>query len=101
MSQLNDNHDRSQTDQEPGPNERTSGNSPALKKRFDRVDAAIWRHKSDKGEAYFSVTFSRSYWTDNQGKKDWHDSPAFYSRDLPHLGLAIDWAMKELLLKSE
>ena len=78
-----------------------ANNQPAATKRFDRVQIAIRRHKTSADNAAsdrFDMTFSRSY-QDAQGA--WRRSHSFSPRDLPHLQLAINWAMRELLLKDE
>ena len=73
---------------------------PAASKQFDRVQAAIWRQESESsgGEPFFSFTVSRSY---RDANGEWQRSTSFLARDLPHLQLAVEWAMRELLLKDE
>jgi len=76
-------------------------NKPVNARQFDRVQAAIWRQDSESGESkepFFSVTFSRNY-RDANGQ--WQRTGSFTARDLPHLQLAVEWAMRELLLKPE
>ncbi|MFQ5503148.1 MAG: hypothetical protein ACE5EQ_12780 [Phycisphaerae bacterium] len=76
-------------------------NQPLETKKFDRVQAAIWRQESGAGESktqYYTFTLSRSYKND-QGQ--WCRVQSFTARDLPHMALAVDWAMRELLLKAE
>ena len=85
---------------EPIVNEPTK-NAPIATKQFDRVQAAIWRQDSQAGEndrPLFTLTLSRSY-RDQAGA--WQRSYSFMPRDLPHLHLAVEWAMRELLLKEE
>ncbi|MCB9852585.1 MAG: hypothetical protein H6819_05780 [Phycisphaerales bacterium] len=70
-------------------------------RRFDRVHSAIWRKEAadDKGVgAFFSASFSRSV---RGADGEWRNVTSFSARDLPHLGLAVDWAMRELLPKAE
>ena len=52
----------------------------------------------EAGEPYFQLTLSRNY-KDRNGA--WQRSHHFSVRDLPHLALAVDWALKELLMKPE
>ncbi len=75
-------------------------NKPIASRQFDRVQAAIWRQESEPGgrEPFYSFTVSRSY-RDANGA--WQRSTSFLARDLPHLKLAVEWAMHELLLKAE
>ena len=74
---------------------------PIEARKFDRIHAAIWRNEStdDKGNgAFFTASFSRSIRGEDGG---WRNVTSFTARDLPHLALAVDWAMRELLLKAE
>lgn len=73
---------------------------PEASKRFDRVEVAIWRQDSepDTKRPFFTVTFSSNY---RDAKGEWQRSSSFTTRDLPHLQLAVEWAMRELLLKQE
>ena len=75
-----------------------SANRPVASRKFDRVDAAIWRKEFDDGKSSFSVTFSRRF-PDERG--EWHTRYTMGDRDLPHLKLAVDWAMKQLLMMDE
>jgi hypothetical protein len=75
--------------------------SPTNSKQFDRVQAAIWRQDSQAGKSdkpLFTLTLSRSY---RDANDEWQRSYSFMPRDLPHLQLAVEWAMRELLLKEE
>lgn len=76
-------------------------NKPIETKQFDRVHAALWKQQG-QGDApsseFWTLTLSRSFKND---KGEWQKTNSFTERDLPHLVLAVDWAMKELLLKSE
>lgn len=79
----------------------TNDNKPIATKQFDRVHAAIWRNVGDgdqAGTTFFQVTLTRNY-KDRNDK--WQQSHSFTSRDLPHVLLAVDWTLKELLLKAE
>ncbi len=74
---------------------------PTATKQFDRVQAAIWRQDSDEGEAnrpLHTLTLSRSF---KDARGEWQRSHNFTPRDLPHVQLAVEWAMRELLLKDE
>ena len=79
----------------------TNNKQPADTKQFDRVQAAIWRQDAEAGDSntpFFTLTLSRSY-KDASGA--WHRTHNFTSRDLPHVALAVEWAMRELLLKAD
>lgn len=74
---------------------------PIETKRFDRVQAAIWRQEAGGGntnDPFYTFTVSRSF-KDSNGA--WHRAYSFTSRDLPNLELAVKWAMRELLLKAD
>ncbi len=73
---------------------------PTATKQFDRVQAAIWRQEGqgDPKDAFYTLTLSRSF-KDDAGQ--WRRVQSFTARDLPHVALAVDWAMRELLLKDE
>ena len=76
-------------------------NQPIARKRFDRVDAAIWRRESNRDDGpsvWYQSTIHRSY-RDRDGK--WQRTNSFTERDLPHVKLAADWAMSELLMKRD
>jgi hypothetical protein len=76
-------------------------NKPTASRQFDRVQAAIWRRDDGENEASrpeFTITFSRSY---KDANEEWHRTHGFTARDLPHLKLAVDWALRELLLADE
>jgi hypothetical protein len=69
------------------------------RKQFDRVQAAIWQQESKMGnsnEKLYSFSLSRSYKND---KGEWCRTHSFAPRDLPHIVLAVNWAMEELLMK--
>ncbi|MCB9852835.1 MAG: hypothetical protein H6819_07045 [Phycisphaerales bacterium] len=79
----------------------TDNRQPIETRRFDRVHVAIWRNEAadDKGDgAFFSASFSRSVRGEDGA---WRNVTSFTARDLPHLALAVDWAMRELLLKAD
>ena len=61
---------------------------PAAKVTFFPISAAIWRNENN-GQAYYSVTFERSY-KDDAGK--WHTSSSFNSNDLLKLAKVADQA---------
>lgn len=78
-----------------------SGNQPIMTKQFDRTQAAIWRQESEAGnkdKPFHTLTISRSF-KDTNG--EWRRSHSFTARDLPHVALAVEWAMRELLLKED
>ena len=79
-------------------------NPPVAKKQFDRVQAAIWAHETEDENGTridHSVLFSRSYKDKKGNEEKWETSHYWSTRDLPHLKLATEWAMKELLMKGE
>ena len=83
--------------------ETQSPQRPAASKQFDRVKTAIWRCESSnianqQSKPYFTVTQKRSYRND---KGEWVDTTTWTERDLPHVRLGLDWAMRELLLMDE
>lgn len=80
-------------------NDTTS--KPIASKQFDRVQAAIWRrdgYEREVGKPLHTLILSRSF-KDANGA--WQRSHSFTPRDLPHVQLAIKWAMRELLLNDE
>ena len=70
-----------------------NSNQPIAKRQFDRVQCAIWPRNFPDGRVAYAVSFSRSY-LDGEGK--WQRTSDFMNRDLPHLGLAKDWAIDQL-----
>ena len=78
----------------------SNNKQPVDTKQFDRVRAAIWRQEADAEKAndpFYTFTVSRSY---KDANGTWQRTSSFSSRDLPHLALAVEWAMRELLLKA-
>jgi hypothetical protein len=74
-------------------------NQPIASTQFDRVQAAIWRQEVESGkEPFNTLTISRSYKGDDG---EWRRVSSFTVRDIPHLALAVEWAMHELLLKPQ
>ena len=74
---------------------------PIATRQFDRVQAALWRQDGETATAdkpFHTLTLSRSF-KDSGG--EWRRTHSFTARDLPHVGLAVEWAMRELLLKEE
>ena len=100
MSQVSyPNDDRS--DQIPAP-DAESKKPPYKSKRFDRVDAAIWSKNHEDGRTSYSVTFSRSYRVEHENDvPEWKRATSFDLRDVPHLRIAAEWALHELLLKTD
>ena len=79
----------------------TNNKQPIATKQFDRVQAAIWRQEGEavnEDKAFHTLTFSRSFKDTND---EWRRSHSFTTRDLPHVGLAVEWAMRELMMKEE
>ena len=72
---------------------------PVLSRRLDRVELAVWRKEVDRDggdREHFSITLSRSY-RDSEGR--WQRTHRFDPRDLPHLKLAVEVAIQELLIQ--
>lgn len=68
---------------------------------FDRVQAAIWRNEDPSGDprkVYWTFSFSCSF-KDKSG--EWKNSKTFTERDLPQLGLAIQWALNQMVNKPQ
>ena len=61
---------------------------PAARITLYPISAAIWRNENN-GQAYYSVTFERSY-KDDAGK--WHTSSSFNAGDLLLLAKVADQA---------
>ncbi|MBP7935826.1 MAG: hypothetical protein KA354_14355 [Phycisphaerae bacterium] len=82
--------------------ERPVNQQPLASKQFDRVHVAIWpqekKENDNGGRLWFSVGITRRY---QDGSGQWQSSNHYTARDLPHLQLAVQWAMRELLLKEE
>lgn len=70
-----------------------SDKKPAAKVSLHPVSAAIWKNQNQKGEAYYSVTFERSY-KDDAGK--WQSSDSFNAGDLLLLAKVADQAHSEI-----
>ena len=66
---------------------------PASKIDLHPVKAAIWRNENGKGEAFYSVTFERSY-KDDAGK--WQSSTSFSGNELLLLAKVADQAHSEV-----
>jgi hypothetical protein len=58
------------------------------------VSAAIWRNPNDKGEAFYNVTFKRTY-KDEKGK--WQNSVSFNAGDPLLLAKVADLAHSEIV----
>lgn len=66
---------------------------PAAKINLHPVSAAIWRNQNQKGDAFYSVTFERSY-KDENGK--WQSSSSFSVSELLLLSKVADLAHSEI-----
>ncbi len=66
---------------------------PASKVTLYPVSAAIWRNETQKGEAFYSATFERSY-KDKDGK--YQSSDSFNGSDLLLLAKVADMAHTEI-----
>jgi hypothetical protein len=66
---------------------------PVAKVSLYPVSAAIWRNDGSKGEAFYNVTFKRTY-KDEKGK--WQNSVSFNAGDLLLLAKVADLAHTEI-----
>jgi hypothetical protein len=66
---------------------------PVSKVSLHPVKAAIWRNESGKGDAFYSVTFERSY-KDDAG--NWKSSDSFSAGDLLLLAKVANLAHSEI-----
>ena len=71
-----------------------SDKKPAAKVNLYPVSAAIWRNTAEQGDAFYSVTFERSY-RDKGG--NWKRSDSFTSSDLLLLAKVADLAHSEVV----
>jgi len=67
-----------------------------LRDRLGAEGHPLWTYRQSVERPEFSISFSRSF-KDADGK--WQRTHSLSIRDLPHLKLAVDWALHELLLK--
>ena len=70
-----------------------SNKKPVSKVTLYPVSAAIWRNENAKGEAFYNVTFERSY-KDDAG--NWQSSGTFSTGDLLLLAKVADRAHSEI-----
>jgi hypothetical protein len=66
---------------------------PAAKVTLHPVSAAIWRNTNQKGDAFYSVTFERSF-KDDAGK--WQSTSSFSAGDLLLLAKVADQAHSKI-----
>ena len=66
---------------------------PVSKVTLYPISAAIWRNENAKGEAFYNVTFERSY-KDDAG--NWQSSGSFNHGDLLLLAKVADRAHSEI-----
>ena len=71
----------------------STGKKPAAKVTLYPISAAIWRNENAKGEAFYNVTFERSY-KDDAG--NWQSSDSFNAGDLLLLAKVADRAHSEI-----
>ena len=71
----------------------SNSKKPVSKVTMYPVSAAIWRNENQKGEAYYNVTFERSY-KDDSG--EWQSSGTFNAGDLLLLAKVADRAHSEI-----
>ena len=66
---------------------------PAAKVTLHPVSAAIWRNQNQKGDVFYSTTFSRNY-RDDEG--NWKSSDNFSANELLLLAKVADLAHTEI-----
>jgi hypothetical protein len=71
----------------------SSNKKPVSKVTMYPVSAAIWRNENGKGEAFYNVTFERSY-KDDDGK--WQRSGSFNAGELLLLAKVADLAHSKI-----
>jgi len=81
------------SDSEFPPNSTPPPNKPVAACQFDRVHAAIWRNVYKDGNPAYFASFTRSFRTDDG---EFRTTTSFTNRDLPHLILAVEWAIEQL-----
>jgi len=71
-----------------------SDRKPASKVSLYPISCAIWRNENQKGEAFYSATFERTY-KDKEGK--YQSSDSFNAQDLLLLAKVADLAHSEMV----
>ena len=71
----------------------SNSKKPVSKVTMYPISAAIWRNESEKGEAFYNVTFERSYKDD---KGEYQSSATFNASDLLLLAKVADCAHSEI-----
>jgi hypothetical protein len=71
----------------------SNSKKPVSKVVMYPVNAAIWRNENDKGEAWYNVTFERSFKND---AGEWQSSGTFNASDLLLLAKVADRAHSEI-----
>jgi hypothetical protein len=71
----------------------SSNNKPVSKVTLYPITAAIWRNENAKGEAFYNVSFERSY-KDDAG--NWQSTDTFNTGDLLLLAKVADRAHSEI-----
>jgi len=71
----------------------SNNKKPAAKVTLYPISAAIWRNENAKGEAFYSVTFERSFKND---AGNWQSSGTFNPGDLLLLAKVADCAHSEI-----
>jgi hypothetical protein len=76
-----------------GENIMSDSKKPVSKVQLYPVGAAIWRNDNGKGEAFYNVTFERTY-KDDAG--NWQSTASFSLNDLLLLAKVADCAHSEI-----
>jgi len=63
-------------------------NKPAQEFRLGRIRAAVWLNQNGNGEAWHTVTVTRSY----KDGDEWRDTTTFRRDDLPMVAKVADMA---------
>lgn len=71
----------------------SNSKKPVSKVTMYPVNAAIWRNQNDKGEAWYNVTFERSF---KNEAGEWQSSGTFNAGDLLLLAKVADLAHSEI-----
>ncbi|MDA1013847.1 MAG: hypothetical protein O3A00_05260 [Planctomycetota bacterium] len=63
-------------------------NKPVKRFRLGRITAAVWLNRNEKGDAWYTITITRSY----KDGDSWKDTESFRRDDLPLVAKVADLA---------
>jgi len=69
---------------------------PEKKIRAGPIAVAIWRNKTEKGDAFYSVSFEKRF--KKEGSDEWRSTNSLSKNDIPKAVLALQEAYKYLVL---